>query len=79
VPHYDIANETMSMQTAELAKSTDQPADRARAEISADEAAEALRNGPIGALVIASIAVALLFIAWLLFYFLLFLPRGEIG
>ena len=49
------------------------------APIEADEAAQALRNGPIGALVVASIAVGLLFIGWLLFYFFLFLPRGPIG
>jgi hypothetical protein len=47
--------------------------------IASDEAAEALRNGPVGALVVASIAVALLFVGWLAFYFLLFLPRGPIG
>jgi hypothetical protein len=34
---------------------------------------------PIGALVVAGIAVALLFIGWMAFYFLLFLPRGPIG
>jgi hypothetical protein len=44
-----------------------------------DEAAQALRNGPVGAFVVASIAVALLFIGWMAFYFLLFLPRGPIG
>jgi len=44
-----------------------------------DEAVEALKNGPLGALVIASIAVGLLFIGWLAFYFLLFIPRGPIG
>jgi hypothetical protein len=49
------------------------------APIGPDEAAEALKNGPIGALVIASIAVGLLFIGWLAFYFFLFLPRGPIG
>ena len=47
--------------------------------IGADEAAQALRNGPIGALVVAGIAVALLFIGWMAFYFLLFLPRGPVG
>ena len=41
--------------------------------------AQALRNGPIGALVVAGIAVALLFIGWMAFYFLLFLPRGPVG
>ena len=49
------------------------------APIGADEAAKALRNGPVGALLIASVAVALLFIGWMAFYFLLFLPRGPIG
>ena len=49
------------------------------APIRSDEAAEALKNGPIGALVVASIAVALLFIGWMAFYFLLFLPRGPVG
>ena len=49
------------------------------APVKPEAAAEALRNGPIGALIVASIAVALLFIGWMLFYFLLFLPRGPIG
>lgn len=44
-----------------------------------DAAAEALKRGPVGALAVASIAVALLFIGWMAFYFLLFLPRGPIG
>ena len=44
-----------------------------------EEAARALRNGPIGALVVAAIAVAILFIGWMALYFLLFLPRGPIG
>jgi hypothetical protein len=69
----------IAMQTDQSRKSAEQPADRATAEISAKEAAQALSRGPIGALVVASIAVGLLFIAWLLFYFLLFMPRGEIG
>ena len=49
------------------------------APIDADDAAKALKDGPKGALLIASIAVALLFIGWLLFYFLLFMGRGPIG
>ena len=49
------------------------------APIRLDETAEAMRNGPIGALVLAGIAAALLFVGWLAFYFLLFLPRGPIG
>jgi hypothetical protein len=49
------------------------------APIETDDAVKALRNGPIGALVIASVAVALLFIGWMAFYFFLFMPRGPIG
>jgi hypothetical protein len=49
------------------------------APIDVDEAARALNGGPTGALIIASIAVGLLFIGWLAFYFLLFMPRGTIG
>jgi hypothetical protein len=49
------------------------------APIDADEAARALNGGATGALIIASIAVGLLFVGWLAFYFLLFMPRGTIG
>ena len=48
-------------------------------DVGADEAAEALRHGPVGALLVASIAVGLLFLGWLAFYFFLFMPRGPIG
>jgi hypothetical protein len=47
--------------------------------IRSDQAFEALKNGPIGALVIASIAVGILFVGWLAFYFFLFMPRGPVG
>jgi hypothetical protein len=47
--------------------------------ITTDGAAEALRHGPVGALILAALTVGILFIGWLLFYFLLFLPRGPIG
>jgi hypothetical protein len=49
------------------------------APISADEAAVALRRGPIGALVLSAVGVGLLFVGWILFYFLLFMRRGPIG
>jgi hypothetical protein len=42
-------------------------------------ALEALKHGPRGALVIATFAVGLLLVCWLLFYFLLFLSRGHVG
>jgi hypothetical protein len=49
------------------------------APIGAQAAAEALKNGPRGALLLSAVAVGLLFIGWLAFYFLLFLTRGPIG
>jgi hypothetical protein len=53
--------------------------DHVAAPIGADEATQALSDGPIGALAVASIAVGLLFVGWVLFYFFLFMPRGAIG
>jgi hypothetical protein len=47
--------------------------------VGADVAAESLQHGPRGAFVVSGIAVALLFIGWFAFYFLLFMPRGSIG
>jgi hypothetical protein len=47
--------------------------------VGAEDTAQALRDGPIGAYLVASIAVGLLFLGWLAFYFLVFLPRGAIG
>ena len=38
-----------------------------------------LGDGPLGALLVAGISVGLLFVGWLLFYFLLFMPRGSVG
>jgi hypothetical protein len=49
------------------------------APIGADAAAVALRRGPIGALTLSVIAVSLLLLGWILFYFLLFLGRGPVG
>ncbi|HTR16360.1 MAG TPA: hypothetical protein VMI52_04920 [Acetobacteraceae bacterium] len=54
-------------------------AGRDAAPIDVKAAAEALKYGPRGALLVSSIAVGLLFLGWLAFYFLLFLPRGAIG
>ena len=44
-----------------------------------DIARAALSHGEPGAILIAGIAVALLFIGWLLFYFVLFMRRGYVG
>jgi hypothetical protein len=41
--------------------------------------AEILRRGPRGAMLIASVAVGMLFLGWLLFYFVLFMRRGYVG
>jgi F0F1-type ATP synthase assembly protein I len=48
--------------------------ERERAETRA-----ALSHGARGAILIAGIAVGLLFIGWLLFYFVLFMRRGYVG
>jgi hypothetical protein len=67
------------MQTAEPLMSAARPEDVAGPAAAADAAAQALRNGPIGAFAVASIAVGLLLVGWLAFYFLLFIPRGPSG
>jgi len=67
------------MPTNQPQRSTADSSDRLVVPIDAKQAAEALRNGPTGALVVASISVALLFLGWLIFYFVLFIPRGKIG
>jgi len=69
----------ITMPAAEPHQTAADSPDHIGAHISDDEAAQALRDGPIGALVVASIAVGLLLVAWLVFYFLLFMPRGAIG
>lgn len=40
---------------------------------------EALRRVPAGAAALSASAVLLLLVAWLLIYFLIYLPRGMIG
>jgi hypothetical protein len=67
------------MQSDEASKSAPSSMDGTAAAVAAAEAARALRRGPIGAYVVASIAVGILFIGWLAFYFLLFMRRGAIG
>jgi hypothetical protein len=54
-------------------------AEHVASPIGSEAAAETLKHGPLGALALAAIAVGLLFIGWLAFYFFLFLPRGPIG
>jgi hypothetical protein len=71
--------EIKTMPTDETHQSAAARPEHVAAPIGSAEAAQALRNGPIGALVVAGIAVALLFIGWMAFYFFLFLPRGPVG
>ena len=47
--------------------------------ITRSSALEALKRCPRGALIIATFAVGVLLVSWLLFYFLLFLSRGHVG
>jgi hypothetical protein len=65
------------MSTDEPHHSASDRPEHVAAPIGSEEAAEALRNGPIGALVVAGIAVALLFIGWMAFYFLLSFCRED--
>jgi hypothetical protein len=39
---------------------------------------EIVRSGPRGAVVVASIATAIVIALWFAFYFLVFLPRGSV-
>jgi hypothetical protein len=67
------------MASDELPKSAPPSVDGIAASVATEEAVHALQRGPIGAYVVASIAVGILFIGWLAFYFLLFMRRGPIG
>jgi hypothetical protein len=55
------------------------PVEGSTAAVAEQAARRALSRGPLGAYLVAGIAVGLLFIGWLAFYFLLFMPRGSIG
>ncbi len=53
--------------------------DHLAAPIDPDTAVQMLEHGPRGALLLAGISAGLLFVGWLLFYFVLFIPRGPVG
>jgi hypothetical protein len=55
------------------------PAKLVSPPIDASDALDNIEYGSRGALLVAGIFVGLLFIGWLAFYFLLFLPRGSVG
>jgi hypothetical protein len=67
------------MQGEEARQSAGDKREQVAASMGSSDAATALKDGPIGALVVSAIAVGLLFIGWMAFYFLLFVPRGPIG
>jgi hypothetical protein len=67
------------MMVGETHESASDKPEHVAAPTAPSEAAEALKKGPIGAFVVSAIAVGLLFIGWMAFYFFLFIPRGPIG
>jgi hypothetical protein len=67
------------MEPGNTSKSAPTSIDSIAVPVGVKEAARALERGPIGAYLVASITVGLLFIGWLAFYFLLFMRRGAIG
>jgi hypothetical protein len=69
----------MAAQAEEPHRSAAHLPEHVAAPIGAQAAAEALKDGPRGALLMAAVAVGLMFIGWLAFYFLLFVPRGAVG
>ena len=79
MPTSEAVTQTVGDATLQAHHSAAALPEHVAAPISADAAASALKDGPMGALLVASIAVGLLFIGWMAFYFLLFLPRGPIG
>jgi hypothetical protein len=69
----------MAVDTLETPPSAAAAEERIIEAVDAGATASALEHGTRGALVVAGVSVALLFIGWLAFYFLLFMPRGPIG
>jgi hypothetical protein len=67
------------MVSDEPSNSDSSSAEGIAALVGVEDAVRALKRGPIGAYVVASIAVGMLFIGWLAFYFLLFMRRGPVG
>ena len=69
----------MSSDTSTPHKSAASSLEHVAEQIDPQMAAALLKEVPRGALVLASISAGLLFIGWLAFYFLLFMPRGSVG
>ena len=69
----------MAVDTLETPRSAAAAEEKIIEAVDAGVTAPAFDHSTRGALVVAGISVALLFIGWLAFYFLLFMPRGSIG
>ena len=69
----------MAIDTLTRHSSTADLKEPAAATIDSDAATAPSEHGARGAFVVAGIAVAALFVGWLAFYFLLFMPRGSVG
>ena len=69
----------MSDDTIEKSASAAASQERIIEEVDAGIVVPAFEHGAHGAFFLAGVSVALLFIGWLAFYFLLFMPRGSIG
>jgi hypothetical protein len=69
----------MAVDTHETPRTAAASEERIIEALDAGATVPGFERGTPGALVVAGISVALLFIGWLAFYFLLFMPRGSIG
>jgi hypothetical protein len=69
----------MSDDTIEKPASAAAAQERIIEEVDAGIIVPAFEPGAHGAFFLAGVSVALLFIGWLAFYFLLFMPRGSVG
>jgi hypothetical protein len=61
----------------QLSNSLDNGTQQVLKSPSAPQGHEPLEQGPYGAMLLAGIAVGLLFLGWLLFYFVLFMKRAR--
>jgi hypothetical protein len=69
----------MSISSDKPLSSLASPMQPASPPINASSAGAKSEYSPRGAFLVAGISVGLLFVGWLAFYFLLFLPRGSVG
>ena len=68
---------TLSSHELSVASQSDMP--KESGSTTGSQVAEVVRHGPRGAMLLACVAVGMLFLGWLLFYFVLFMRRGYVG